>query len=221
MNRSAQNAGFVLGIVVSCIVVLILITPGQEKLHAFGPMNTGHEQLECVDCHLPIPGSPRQQLQVQVRRWLGIRADQMPLGHFAVENIQCLTCHERPNDRHPVHRFLEPRFAEARLAIQPQTCTSCHLEHQGKRVTIADTGFCVNCHQELVLKDDPLDIPHERLIAEKQWSTCLGCHDFHGNHQRITPDKLANVIQPHAIWKYFEGGASPYSSNLLYPAKKK
>ena len=103
-------------------------------------------------------------------------------GHQPVTNATCLECHDRPNDRHPVFRFFEPRFAEAREQIQPQYCLSCHLEHSGKRVTTFEITSCVHCHKDITLNHDPTTISHEDLIEAGQWESCLGCHDFHGNH---------------------------------------
>ena len=43
-------------------------------------------------------------------------------------------------------------------------CISCHLEHRGVRVTMADIGYCRHCHEDTRLKIDPLDVSHEALI---------------------------------------------------------
>ena len=218
--RKWQKMAYVTGASAGLIALTILTLPAEEKLHARGPMNSGHEALACDQCHRPAPGSLRQQIQANVRYWLGLREQPADFGRQAVGNAVCLDCHERPNDRHPVYRFLEPRFLKARQAIGPQNCLSCHAEHRGQRVTHQDVGYCVNCHEETKLRKDPLDVPHDRLIALKQWDSCLGCHDFHGNHIYRVPAKTDKIVSPDHIRAYFGGGPSPYGNALHYKAKK-
>ena len=67
---------------------------------------------------------------------------------------------------------------------------SCHREHQGVRVTLTEIGYCRHCHEETRLKRDPLDVSHEALIKAKEWDSCLGCHDFHGNHRMTVRKQL-------------------------------
>ena len=219
-DRRFQNAGYLLGVLVGLICLFILFLPGQEHLHASGPMNTGHEELSCAACHKEARGSIRQQLQANVKYLLGLRETATDFARRAVTNNECWSCHERPNDRHPVFRFFEPRFAEARDNLQPQHCNSCHLEHQGKRVTLAGIGYCVHCHEDTRLKNDPITIPHETLIAQKNWDTCLGCHDFHGNHVMETETDVSKVFPVARIRSYFAGDASPYSNTRHHKAKK-
>lgn len=218
--RRRQILGYCLGAFAGAMCVLVLLLPGQEDFHVRGPMNTGHEGCGCESCHKPAAGTLRQQLQANVRYLLGQRETLVPFGHEDVTTEICLKCHERPNDRHPVFRFFEPRFVKARAALGPQLCTSCHLEHARKRVTLDDTGYCVNCHEETKLKKDPLDISHEQLIAADRWQTCLGCHDFHGNHVMKTATKVEQAFPPEKILAYFQGGPSPYPEKRQYKAKK-
>lgn len=130
-------------------------------------MNTGHEELECEDCHRKAKGTLRQQLQTSAKYLLGKQALSVDIGHENVKNEHCLACHRRPKDRHPVYRFLEPRFKDARNKIQPQYCNSCHQEHNGKRLT-ANPEYCEVCHGKLKLKKDPLDISHHKIVTEKR-----------------------------------------------------
>jgi len=218
--RRRQMLGYSLGATAGAICLLVLFLPGQENFHVRGPMNTGHEGCACESCHKPAPGTLRQQLQANVRYLMGQRKASVPFGHEDVTTEICLDCHERPNDRHPVFRFFEPRFAEAREAIQPHLCTSCHREHAGERVTRRDAGYCVTCHEETKLKKDPLDISHERLIAGDRWQTCLGCHDWHGNHVMKTKTKVDQAFTPVQIQAYFKGGPSPYPEKKQYQAKE-
>jgi hypothetical protein len=165
----------------------------------------------------------RQQLQTIAAHWL----DRLPrhvdidLGYRAVTNDACQSCHVRPDDRHPVFRFLEPRFAEARAAIHPEQCASCHREHAGARVTVADGTYCRQCHSDLDVENDPLDVPHRMLVQTQQWQSCLGCHDYHGNHALKPPTRLRNAIAADAIRAYLRGGASPYPPTLVHAEVKK
>lgn len=220
-ERRYVKIAYYLGVAIAIVSVALFALPGQQSWRAKGPANTGHQDLSCDSCHKAAAGTIRQQIQANVKYWLGVAERPGDLGYKAVDNAACLVCHERPNDRHPVFRFFEPRFAEARDAIAPQHCTSCHLEHQAKRVTLQDATFCVTCHQDTTLKNDPISVPHEQLISEQRWDSCMGCHDFHGNHVMETAIEIDQLIAPQAITEYFDGGRSPYSDTLHYPTKSK
>jgi uncharacterized CHY-type Zn-finger protein len=194
-------------------LLALLLLPANAHFSAPGRMNSGHETLTCDGCHRPAPGSVRQQLQANARFLLGLRARPVDFGERAVGNEDCLACHERPFDRHPVFRFREPRFAEARRAIAPHQCGSCHREHSGVRVS-APNGYCVNCHAELALRDDPLDVSHRELAERDSWNSCLGCHDYHGNHQLEPATALSGAASQQQLERYFKGGASPYPDKL-------
>jgi hypothetical protein len=216
-QNNAYLTGFCAGTaILACIVAL----PGGEKFQAKGPMNTGHETLACSSCHRVSQGSFRQQIQANLRYALELRKTPVEFGRKPVGNEQCLDCHNRPNDRHPVYRFLEPRFAKTREALHPHRCVSCHAEHNNKRVTLADGGYCVNCHKDTKLKKDPLDVSHATLIEQKRWNSCLGCHDFHGNHIMKTERSVEKAIPSDKIRTYFDGGPSPYGTSLYYKSKK-
>lgn len=207
---SRRRLGKLVGLVAGGALVAFLCAPGNEHLHAAGPMNTGHGEVACAGCHRTAQGTLRQQLGAAARTWVGIEATRIDVGYRAVTNDECVACHVRPDDRHPVFRFLEPRFADARAAIHPERCTSCHGEHQGTRVTTADLTFCRHCHTDIQLDADPLDVPHETLAATGQWESCLGCHDFHGNHAGKPPPRMGDAHTPTTIRTYLDGGPSPY-----------
>jgi hypothetical protein len=218
-RRQRQQMGYAVGLLAGGLCLTLLCWPGLAHLHARGPMHSGHAALACHACHQRAPGTMRQQIQAKVKYLLGWRRTGVDLGHQPVGNATCLACHNRPTDRHPVFRFNEPRFAEVRAQLQPQFCPSCHQEHTGKRVTQAPT-FCVACHQDLSLKHDPLTMPHGELIATGQWHSCLGCHDFHGNHVMPRQTVVTEALPLSQILAYFEGGATPYSAHKHYTAKK-
>jgi Cytochrome c3 len=219
-KRYRQNIGYAAGVLLGLACVGLLLMPELERLHVRGPMNSGHENFRCKSCHKAAPGTVRQQIQASVNYWLDKRSTAVDFGHRDVTNDICLGCHDRPNDRHPVYRFLEPRFSKAREKLQPHLCTSCHLEHQGRRVTLKETTYCAVCHEETRLKKDPINVSHEQLIQADRWETCLGCHDFHGNHIMDTRTVVEQARDPAAIRAYFEGGPSPYPKALHRKAKK-
>lgn len=216
--RKRQHLAFLLGIGLGLAGLLFLSQ--RDRFHIRGPMNTGHEDLKCSACHKDAPGTARQQIQANLQFVLGKRQNSADFIHAPVSNKECLECHERPNDNHPVYRFLEPRFLKARQALGPDRCLSCHAEHNGQRVTLTDTGYCRNCHKNTKLRKDPVDVPHDRLIALKLWDSCLGCHDFHGNHIRQPAKSVEKIIPPEKITAYFNGGLSPYGEQRHHPAKK-
>lgn len=217
--RTYVKIGYGVGTLLAVAIVGLLSLPGEQKLLAKGLMNTGHENLQCRSCHQSAVGTFRQQLQANVKYWLGQRSEEADFGYTPVTNETCLDCHTRPNDRHPVSRFLEPRFSQARQNIQPQLCNSCHSEHNHRRVTSTLT-YCVECHQNLQAKNDPLSPSHAQLIAEKRWSSCLTCHDFHGNHIYEVPKDGNKAIPLEKIESYFAGSSSPYSDKKYYQPKR-
>jgi hypothetical protein len=210
-----RRVGVAVGVALGAAVVGVLCAPGCEHLHAAGPMNVGHAVVVCDSCHVEAPGTVRQQLQAVARDWTGLHDGTVDVGFQRVSSRECVACHERPEDRHPGYRFLEPRFDAVRAELHPERCASCHRDHEGVRVTTAETTYCRHCHGELVVDKDPLDVPHAQLVAERRWETCLGCHDFHGNHAIKPPRRLVDAIPVERIRGYFAGGPSPYGPPVV------
>lgn len=217
--KASALIGYKVGGFIAILTFILLMLPRCERFHAPGAANSGHEKLRCIVCHIRARGTVRQQIQANVQHWLALRNNPVYFIYQPVGNRECQACHERPNDNHPAHRFQEPRFKKAREKIGAHSCISCHREHQGVRVTIAP-DYCDNCHQDLKIKNDPLDIKHEALIRKNRWSTCLGCHDFHGNHIMQLANKVDRAIPYDEISDYFNGGPSPYSQQKHYAAKR-
>lgn len=214
----ARRVGFLIGGVPAVIALLLFMLPGSDAWRSKGPANTGHSSVACEACHVSAPGSLRQQIQAKVHFRVGLRESDVAFGHKAVDNSDCLACHARAGDDHPVDRFAEERFAPARRALAAHTCSGCHTEHTGRRVTMPATG-CQHCHDNLALKKDPLDVPHAKLVADKNWQSCLGCHDFHGNVVRETPKRLKDAISPQAVEAYLAGGAPIYGNQRRFEAR--
>lgn len=219
-KRKRQVLGMITGVFIGTLLYTIILIPGNDHMSSLGPMNTGHEDLKCQDCHSPAKGTLAQQLTTNFMHLVGMRKSSTTFGLENVDTKKCQSCHERPNDRHPVHRFEEPRFSKARKNIEATQCESCHLEHNGVRLTLTEINYCQNCHQETALKDDPLEISHAALIEGAQWNTCLQCHDFHGNHQMKVAHTMKDTIEVKAILQYFQGGKDPYSDKKKYIAEK-
>lgn len=214
--RKRQYIGGIIGIAIGVTVFYFLTLNSAEEYVSIGPMNTGHEELSCVACHADARGNLIQQVQSNISHAIGAREEGVDFGTQDVTVDNCLQCHDRPNDRHPNYRFSEPRFKEAIKNIDATTCITCHSEHHEERVTVASINYCMNCHQDLVVENDPLDISHKDLIAKEAWFTCIQCHDFHGNHKYEVPIKLRDTIPMDAIQTYFKGGEDPFGSNKKY-----
>lgn len=204
--------------VVPVLALGILMLPGRERLRAAGPANTGHEDLQCVQCHTPADGTARQQIQANVRHLIALREAGADFLHEPVGNADCVACHRNEDDRHPVYRFNEPRFAEARAAVAPQFCVSCHTEHEGDRVTTEAT-VCLHCHADMEIREDPIQPTHAQLAMREEWVTCLQCHDFHGNHVRTTPVTLDSAVPVADVQRYLLGGPPIYGRELRFPAR--
>jgi ferredoxin-NADP reductase/CRP-like cAMP-binding protein len=202
------------GLLIVAVLLLILASPELMSSKPTGYPNTGHSDLACNACHVEAPGTARQQLQAKVQFLLGQRESDSPWQHQPVSNKNCMDCHDRPKDMHAPHLFLESKYALIREELGPDQCVSCHREHRDVRVTNTEIEFCSACHQEMNLKNDPLIPPaspsHAELVNSGQWSSCLGCHDYHGNHLAPTPTDLGKVISIPDLQKYFRGGDTPY-----------
>ncbi|MFV1982859.1 MAG: cytochrome c3 family protein [Thiohalomonadales bacterium] len=216
-----RKTGYSIGVIIVTLVIISLILPQSKILHANGPSNTGHKNLKCRHCHTIEVGTIRQRLQANIQYLFGQRTKAVSFGLKPVSNEQCIFCHDRPNDRHPVYRFFEPKYKKIQKLIQPQFCISCHIEHSGKRVT-SKMDFCKNCHSKLKIKKDPVTKTHQKIVLDKDWSSCLGCHDYHGNHRMKVNKIYKNRISKNKLAGYFNSMKSPYSKSKFYkvPANK-
>lgn len=218
--RFKQRIGYAAGLLIAIVALWLLLSENHADWHSPGLANSGHQKLRCSDCHRHAEGSARQQIQANFKQQMGLRKYGADFQFTPVANSQCLDCHDRPDDRHPVTRFNEPRFADARAKLHPESCVSCHAEHQGVRVTVNDSGFCRSCHEQFSLKHDKISIPHQVLAKQQRWQTCLGCHDFHGNHKMPVPTQLEKAIAPAQLTDYFNGAISPYPGQIIHKAKE-
>jgi hypothetical protein len=217
--RLFAHKGYLTGFLLSILLLGILSFTDFYHLRAPGQNNTGHETLGCIECHEKHEGTTRQQIQANIAYLTGQRDTVVTFNYEAPDTNDCLACHERDNDNHPIYRFNEPRFSEARKAIQPQLCNSCHTEHSGVRVT-SDADNCQLCHEELIVKEDTIEIPHSTLVQNKQWDSCLGCHDYHGSHIMEVPKLMDNMLDKQLIDAYFNGGNDPYSAKKMGKVKE-
>ncbi len=215
-KRKRQWIGFGVGLLATTVTYILLSVPSNEDFLSLGEMNTGHEELSCKSCHTQARGNVFQQAQANLMFAVGLRKTEVEFGSENVDREKCLECHDRENDRHPLHRFEEPRFSEARKNLGVTECESCHEEHNGVRMTRVDIGYCVNCHEDTELKKDPLEISHKELIEREMWNSCLQCHDFHGNHIYHAPESMKDTIPVLTVREYLKGGTSPYSDTKKY-----
>ncbi|MFL1011467.1 cytochrome c3 family protein [Flavisericum labens] len=216
--RKRQFLGGILGVVVGVAIFYVLTLDATEQYVSIGPMNTGHQDLSCFACHADAKGNLVQQVQSNISHAFGVRKDGVDFGTQDVTVDNCLQCHDRPNDRHPTYRFSEPRFKDAISNIDATTCITCHTEHKEERVSVASIDYCMNCHEDLEIDNDPLDVSHKELIAKDEWFTCIQCHDFHGNHKYDVPVKISDTIPMQSIQHYFDGGKDPYGTDKKYIA---
>ena len=214
--RKRQFFGILIGTIIGVSIFFFYTLESSEEYISLGPMNTGHEDLSCVTCHADANGNLVQQLQSNVSHTFGARKNGADFGTQDVTADNCLQCHDRPNDRHPTYRFEEPRFSKAIKNIDATTCITCHSEHNEERVSIPTIDYCVNCHTDLEVEEDPLDVSHVQLIANEQWSTCIQCHDFHGNHRYDVPEKMKDTIPLQLIMDYAKGGEDPFGYDKKY-----
>jgi hypothetical protein len=217
-TTSSRKRVYAVALGAPMLALVILLLPGRERLRAAGPANTGHAELACVQCHTPAEGTVRQQVQANLRHLVGSRASGADFLHKPVRNLDCVACHENEDDRHPAYRFNEPRFAEVRATLAPQNCVSCHTEHTGRRVT-AEATVCSNCHQDMEIREDPIQPTHAELVEKKEWKSCLSCHDYHGNHVRDTPRLLSEAIDASRVQEYLAGGEKIYGEEVRFPAR--
>ncbi len=209
-----QQSAYRWGLIVAVIGGVLLLLPGRESWHAAGPRNIGHTKTACLDCHVPAPGNFVGQAFNNLMHAVGVSDSASHFIYAPAGNEQCLACHTNPDDRHPVAKFMEPEFIKAREAMGVQSCVSCHQEHLGIRVSVTPR-VCQHCHEDTALDDDPVDVPHTTLISEQRWETCLGCHDFHGNHERTVPKLMSEALTETQIQQYLDGGLSPYGHRRL------
>ncbi|MGA1525313.1 MAG: hypothetical protein ACO4CZ_15205, partial [Planctomycetota bacterium] len=85
----------------------------------------------------------------------------------------------------------------------------CHLEHQGVRVTAPGT-VCLTCHGDLEVREDRVQPTHAALIADEDWSTCLQCHDFHGNHTHVVAETLQDAFPLADVQQHLGRGRRAY-----------
>lgn len=213
-----RNSYFLAGII-SLICIILLLQTDFEHWNQPGPFNPGHEDLACNECHLKAKSSVRQQLQVNVQYWLGQRKAETDFYFHKIDNGHCIACHNMDKDLHSSYRFNEPRFNEVREKIHPELCVSCHKEHVGQRISQFKISDCQFCHKELKLKNDPITVPHGELIERKDWQTCLGCHDYHGNHDMVLEKTVGRAIKQEQLLDYFRVAESPYAGSLITKAK--
>ncbi len=219
LKRNDLLFGVVIFLSSVAMALLLFFLSSPNWVLAPGRMMPGHATVSCGECHKPAQGTARQQVQANVDYWVGLRGQGAYFGNLPVAGAACASCHERKADTHPTYRFREPRFLDAVNRLDARDCLSCHAEHKDRRV-LAKADKCELCHTKLVVKNDPLDIPHAALIANADWPSCLGCHDYHGNHLRKAQKTFVERIPRAAIDAYLGNGPGPYGVAKKEKAKQ-
>jgi hypothetical protein len=211
-----RRGAIMLALALTSALVLCLSLPQNERWLSPGGGRDCHPELACVECHRPAAGSTRQQIQANVKYWLGQRSTGAEWHTAEISNADCLVCHQAANEIHTTHRFLEPRFAAARNAIEPHNCRGCHAEHSGKLIEM-NGNYCRHCHDSLRIINDPVRPSHASLIEQQRYETCLQCHDYHGNHLHQVPHKLSDAEPLDRIQAYLNGEAIEVYGELRSP----
>ena len=78
----------------------------------------------------------------------------------SVQNDDCMSCH------HDIGRHAPPDLLMAEL--EDAACASCHLEHRGREVNLADlgSGFCSDCHADLASEVPETDLRNASDFGE-------------------------------------------------------
>ncbi|MGE4618751.1 MAG: hypothetical protein AAEJ04_02965 [Planctomycetota bacterium] len=219
-NKVPRRAPILLAVLLSGWLVVSFESTEHERWKSPAGDLDLHRELNCDQCHQSADGTARQQLQANLKHWLGIREHGVDWVTSAISNSDCLDCHRNQVDPHAPHLFLEPKFEETRNNIHPEICTSCHAEHNGAISTIGNT-YCFHCHQNIDLAVDPAEPTHQYLVQNEKWESCLRCHDYHDNHVEKTPRKLSDAPVLLRIQEYLEGKSeSPYG-NIKNPYLEK
>lgn len=163
------------------IVISLLIIKFPHTLINPGELIEEHQKLnnDCFSCHTPFQGVP---------------------------NTKCIACHQL-NDIGLKGDSIDGIFGRKisfHKALTQQSCTACHLDHQGifpnQKLTFEHNLLapetvqnCLSCHQN---QEDKL---HSALST-----TCSNCHNFdnwktvtHFDHEMINKDQSQNCLQCH------------------------
>ena len=209
---SVRGWAYVAAIAVLLSLSPLLVAGWDTKLLSIGPATPGHESLACIDCHQAAVGTIGKQLLVNGHYLLNDRSRPVDFLHRPVTTGVCVSCHDMGNTLHAPVMFLEPRYQQVRDILGPDKCSSCHREHDAIRVSLNNLTFCRTCHETVVINNDPLDVSHEELASTGKWESCMGCHDYHGNHRFRSQTLMSERFLPAEIRAYFGTGPTPYGA---------
>jgi|SaaInlV_165m_DNA_2_1040747.scaffolds.fasta_scaffold07255_2 hypothetical protein len=219
-NKIPRRAPIILAVLLSGWLVVSFESTEHERWKSPAGDLDLHGELNCDQCHQSADGTVRQQLQANLKHWLGTREHGVDWVTRAISNSDCLDCHRNHQDPHAPHLFLEPKFEETRNEIHPEFCTSCHAEHNGA-ISVIGNAYCFHCHENIDLADDPAQPSHLYLVQNKKWDSCLRCHDYHDNHADKTPRILTDAPALLQIEEYLEGKSKSPHGNIKIPYLEK
>ncbi len=155
-----------LSLLLSAWLAYLMLSGDNKELFMPGPVSSGHHQIgvACEACHTD------------------------PLGGGEVILQACIDCHgedrKKPDDSHPVEKFLDPRNADRLENIDATNCITCHTEHRPE-ITMKDgltqaIDLCFHCHAD-VAENRP---SHKGM----EFTSCKdsGCHNYHNNRALYT-----------------------------------
>ncbi len=137
----------------------------------------------------------------------------------SVQDTTCLTCHEELGDHAEKPRLMDGMapipageawqwaVAESLGKEGPGSCTSCHLEHEGKlRQQAATQQFCADCHQDLDARLTDVAFSNADNFGEKhpQFRPTFYTEYNQEDPVRVSLDRMA-------------GGAIEEKSGLIFP----
>jgi len=70
---SHKRNAYIVAAILALIGIGLLVQVDFERWRIPGPFNPGHEDLACKECHIEANGTVRQQLQANVKYWIGER----------------------------------------------------------------------------------------------------------------------------------------------------
>ena len=178
-------------------------------------MNTGHDTSPASRVTCRAPGSVRQQLQA-IARALGRGR---PAARSTSASAPSPTRSARPATTAPT---MSPGVPLPRAALRRgprgDPSRAMHVVPPRARRRARDRSptepTAATATRDLDVKNgSPRRLaPHAR--RGQRWDTCLGCHDFHGNHG-LSHRPARRRDRPAAIQTYLDGGPSPYPAPII------
>lgn len=155
-------------------VATLFKTPHGSPVNARSPF--GHGQLQCESCH--GPGDLHAKTKGKNRPPV-IRFGKGSTTPVAVQNAQCIACHNGPTNH----------WTAGAHAANDVGCADCHSSHVAKDpvlVKAQQTEVCGTCHK---VQKNAQHMPSRHPLDEGKMA-CTSCHQPHGTG---TPAQLVKA----------------------------